>query len=283
MKLMTLNTHSLQEPDYTKKLEQFVRTVCQEQPDVIALQEVNQTASAPAAEDALLTGLFPCPQNHLPIRQDNHAAHAARLLRQAGLECSWTCMPVKTGYGIYDEGLAFLCLSRKITAARSFYISGCTDYQNWKTRRALGIRTSGCEDWFYTVHTGWWQDEEEPFKDQWKRLDAALEHHKQRHTIWLSGDFNSPAGLRGEGFDLILADGWHDTRQLAAHKDESGITVKGCIDGWRGDDHQPPASGMRLDYIWCSRPAPVKSSRVIFNGMCEPEVSDHYGVMIETG
>lgn len=282
MKLMTLNTHSLQEPHYADKLELFVETIRREQPDVIALQEVNQTALAPSASDELLTGLFPCRENSLPIREDNHAAHAARLLRHAGLECSWTYMPVKTGYGIYDEGLAFLCTGREITTSDSFYISGITDYQNWKTRRAAGIRIHGCDDWFYTVHTGWWQDTEEPFKDQWKRLNNALEQKRQNHTVWLSGDFNSPAELRGEGCDLILSDGWYDTRQLAAQKDESGVTVRGRIDGWR-EEHHPFPDGMRLDYIWCSRPAPVKSSRVIFNGSYEPEVSDHYGVIIETG
>ena len=44
MKLLTLNTHSLIEPEYEAKREIFVEFIAKEQPDVFALQEVNQTA-----------------------------------------------------------------------------------------------------------------------------------------------------------------------------------------------------------------------------------------------
>ena len=47
MKLLTLNTHSLIEPEYEAKREIFVEFIAKEQPDVFALQEVNQTAAAP--------------------------------------------------------------------------------------------------------------------------------------------------------------------------------------------------------------------------------------------
>ena len=43
MKLITLNTHSLAEPDYENKLKLFARAALRETPDVIALQEVNQS------------------------------------------------------------------------------------------------------------------------------------------------------------------------------------------------------------------------------------------------
>ena len=41
-------------------------------------------------------------------------------------------------------------------------------------------------------------------------------------------------------------------------------------------------TGMRLDYLFCSRPVQVAESRVICSGKGEPVVSDHYGVIIET-
>ena len=44
MKLLTLNTHSLIEPDYEAKREIFVNFIAAEQPEVFVLQEVNQTA-----------------------------------------------------------------------------------------------------------------------------------------------------------------------------------------------------------------------------------------------
>ena len=46
MKLLTLNTHSLIEPAYEAKRDAFVEFIRKEQPDVFALQEVNQTAAA---------------------------------------------------------------------------------------------------------------------------------------------------------------------------------------------------------------------------------------------
>ena len=39
MKLVTINTHSLIEENYEKKLEQFVDFVCQETPDIIAMPQ----------------------------------------------------------------------------------------------------------------------------------------------------------------------------------------------------------------------------------------------------
>ncbi|MCD8170518.1 MAG: hypothetical protein LUE94_14670 [Clostridiales bacterium] len=46
MKLMTLNTHSLEEENYEAKLHAFAEGVCRAEPDIIALQEVNQTQIA---------------------------------------------------------------------------------------------------------------------------------------------------------------------------------------------------------------------------------------------
>ena len=50
MKILTLNTHSLRENQYEQKLSWFVEGVLREKPDIIALQEVNQTCDAPVLE-----------------------------------------------------------------------------------------------------------------------------------------------------------------------------------------------------------------------------------------
>ncbi len=280
MKLLTLNTHSLQEEGYPQKLEQFVSVIQKEKPDLIALQEVNQSVYAQLAKSELLQGWVSCPDG-IRIGQDNHAAQTAFRLWKAGIDCSWTWISAKIGYGIYDEGMALLCLNRKIAEVESFFISSCQDYQNWKTRRVLGVRMKGCSHWFYTVHMGWWQDEEEPFLEQWKRLNMTLEQKKEAGAVWLLGDFNSPAEFRGQGYDCICQSGWQDTYQLAEQKD-SGITVEGCIDGWREfSQEQTMPKGMRMDGIWCSQKLPVKYSKVLFNGENEAKVSDHFGVLIE--
>ena len=69
-----------------------------------------------------------------------------------------------------------------------------------------------------------------------------------------------------------------DTYRLAQERDE-GYTVVQAIDGWR--DAPDAAAKKRIDQIWCSKAVPVKSSRVVFNGLQEPQVSDHAGVLIE--
>mgnify|MGYP000796532619 FL=1 len=102
----------------------------------------------------------------------------------------------KTGYGKYDEGMALLS-KKPIVRVQQFLTSKTDDYENWKTRRILGIQPEGSSDWFFTVHMGWWNDEEEPFVDQWKCIQETLKDPKYREgTIWLMGDFNSQDDVR---------------------------------------------------------------------------------------
>lgn len=288
MKLLTLNTHSLEECEYEKKLAAFAKVVCQEQPQIMALQEVNQRIQAPPVKEEYLdwSGYIPCPLKEetelVVVRQDNHAFQLARRLREQGLEFWWTWIPAKIGYGRYDEGLAMFSLY-PIVAADQFFISNIRDYQNWKTRRLLGIQAETPEgsQWFGCVHMGWWQDEEEPFKEQWDRLTAQIRQRWQRdetqNPVWLMGDFNARSDVRNEGYDYIRAGGWQDTYVLAEEKD-SGITAGGRIDGWKD---QKKADGMRIDYIWCSLCRPIRRSRVICSPQNGPVVSDHYAVVLE--
>lgn len=281
MKIMTLNTHSLQEVNYEQKLEYFLESVLKEKPDIIALQEVNQTCAAELIEETMLEGQFPIPGCR-PVRKDNHAAAVASRLRAAGLNCYWAWLPIKLGYSKYDEGVAILSLGREIRAVDSFPISKVNDFQNWRTRAVLGVQVEGLEDWFYTAHMGWWDDASEAFLDQWKVLSSRLDPRRSNQRVWLVGDFNAPDAVSGQSYDHIRDCGWYDTYGLAASRD-SGITVPGVIDGWRERLKGKKLDGMRLDYIWCSRECEVSKSRVVFNGQLEPVVSDHFGVMIEIG
>lgn len=276
MKILTLNTRSLLDDDYQQKLGWFIEGILREMPDIIALQEVNQSASEEEIDVEMLEGQYPVP-GCMRIRRDNHAAQVAWRLRQAGIECSWAWIPLKLGYGRFDEGVAILSLGRKIRCVDQFPVSKNSDYLNWRTRGVLGVQVEGLEDWFYTVHMGWWDDELERFLDQWKKLNCLLTSRRMCGPVWLLGDFNSPDDHRGEGYDRVAACGWIDTYQTAREKG-NGITVPGIIDGW--EDKQ--LSGLRLDYVWCSRPIPILSSRTIFDGVNGPMVSDHFGVIVET-
>lgn len=273
IKLLTLNTHSLVEENYDQKLLDFTNAVLREMPDIIALQEVNQTCTEDSVLEGKLTGFCPCSKDNI-IRKDNHAYHVAKLLEEAGIKYYWTWLGMKKGYNKYDEGIAILSRS-KIVDTDVVLISGINDYNNWKTRKIIGICTENNPDtWFYSVHMGWWDDEEEPFDEQWKRLNS---HMKNRKTVWLMGDFNSPAEVKHEGYEMIEQSGWFDSYKLASQKD-SGITVGEVIDGWK--EKLTDTDGMRIDHIWCSNKVAVKSSNIIFNGKNESVVSDHYGIII---
>ena len=273
MKLLTLNTHSLVEENYSIKLDAFVSAIAEQRPDIIALQEVNQTIAETQA-DVISEGYVPCVEN-IVIRKDNHVYKAAELLEGAGVKYYWTWLPLKKGYDKYDEGIALMSRSR-IIETDVIRISETDDYNNWKTRKIIGIRTEAAPDeWFFSVHYGWWDDLDEPFQNQWQKT---AEYMKKYSRVWLMGDFNSPAEVRNEGYDMINSGGWYDSYTLARTRD-NGITVGKVIDGWR--DKVSGTDGMRIDQIWCSQKAEIASSEVIFNGANKPVVSDHYGVVAE--
>lgn len=285
MKLLTLNTHSLIEPDQERKTEEFARLIAGEKPEIFALQEVNQLAGEEILPDQSLKGFVRCPDFSGAVRRGNYAAVLADILNQMGVSYTWTWIGVKLGYDRYDEGLALFSLS-PVVETDTFFISRTQDYHNWKTRKILGIRTAAYKNsWFYTVHMGWWDDKEEPFQAQMNRLGERLKKEgKTDKQVWLLGDFNSPADRMNQGYGYVCENGWLDSYCLAKEKD-NGITVGGRIDGWKDRlekvDSTQSLQGMRLDYLFSSRAVPVASSRVICNGINGPVVSDHWGVMIE--
>ena len=280
MKILTLNTHSIQEENYRQKLEWFVEGILREKPDIVAMQEVNQTANAEVMDTALLEGQYPVP-GCMKIRQDNHAAQVAYRLRQAGIACYWAWLPINLGYDKYDEGIAILSLGRKIRCIDQFPISRVNDYYNWRTRAVLGVQVEGLEDWFYCLPMGWWDEKAERFLDQWKKLNGCIASKRMCGQVWLLGDFNAPDVVPGESYEHITASGWVDTYRIARCRD-SGITVPGIIDGWQEKLAGKEMKGMRLDYIWCGHKQEIHTSRVMFNGVNEPVVSDHFGVLVET-
>lgn len=279
MKILTINTHSLQVENYEQKLHWFVEGILKEKPDIIAMQEVNQTLDAEQMNPELLQGQYPVP-GCVCVRQDNHAARVANLLRQAGVDCYWSWLPVKRGNEKYDEGVAILSLGRPIRCIDQFPVSRVHDYKNWRTRAVLGVQLEGLEDWFYTLQMGWWDDAAERFLDQWKRLNSCIASKRMCGQVWLMGDFNAPDQVPGQSYDYIAACGWRDAYKLAAQ--DSGITLPQVTDTWREQLKDKNASGLRTDYIWCSGRQAIGSARIMFDGSREPMVSDHFGVLIDT-
>lgn len=271
MKLLDLNTHSLEETNMEEKQKIFADVIAKEQPDIFALQEVNQHMAFPAVEK-LPEGLV-MVQREVPLRTDNHALALDKLLKERNLRYYWAWLPIKVGYDKYDEGVAIFS-KKPILETENIRVSKTDDYHNYRTRRILGVRNE--DGWFYDAHMSWWNDPDEPFIHQWETLKKALETKKDE-KVFLMGDFNGDAAIRNENYDAISQDAFFDTYVLAAIKDD-GFTVSGVIDGWR-DQKEVPAR--RIDQIWTNQNLEVRTSKVIFNGNNYPVISDHFGIVIE--
>ena len=260
MKLLTLNCHSWQEKEQLEKINHLAKVIKEQDFDVIALQEVSQHMN-----EAQFKG---------NLKADNYVVVLQKALEDIGgphYDVVWDFAHI--GYDVYEEGLCLLS-KHPIKDQRSIFVSQSQDKNNWKTRNIVSITVeyNGKLIDFYSCHLWWWHDEEEPFKEQFKRLNESINSNRQ---TFLLGDFNNNANVRNEGYDYIKSLGFLDTFELAKVKDE-GITARGKIDGWEAN-----REALRLDLVLTNSPITVNSSKVIFNGENEAVVSDHYGVIVE--
>lgn len=268
MKLLTLNTHSWLEEQPYDKLDTLIKTILENRFDIIALQEVNQSIDA-SLLDLSGSNDYQSANITVQIKQDNFAFQLQQKLKQMGLRYYWTWQPSHIGYDIYDEGLAFLSL-QPIQQVETFRASKSIAYDNHKTRFIVGIQVDN--RWYFNLHLGWWNDDEDTFKEQWAVCRTFFK--TLSGSIYLMGDFNSPSQLSGEGYDLVSKE-WFDTF-LLANKRDTGQTVENKIDGWSDNKEK-----LRLDFIFTNKTIAVKKSEVLFNGINYPVISDHYGVSIE--
>lgn len=269
MKVLTLNTHALCENEATKKRKLTASWIAKQHPDLIALQEVNQTMTADIVET---NGLF-C--GNAVIKEDNYAKDLVQDLHELGLSYHWTWIPVKIGYEKYEEGLAILT-KYPIEASESLLLTQTDDFYQWRKRKALGVKINMPRHalWLYTTHMGWFDDQVEPFMYQWNTLHQHLKTVDE--WVLIAGDFNAPDFLRGQSYDAILEDGWFDTYDLTANR-YGHDTAKGKIDGWQETD----LTGMRIDYIFSNKIVSIKRHEVVFDGENGPIVSDHFGIQLE--
>lgn len=207
MKILTFNTHSLEEANMPQKQKQFVQALKQLDPDIVALQEVNQTNTSPIVSHTPST--IQIIHKTIPLREDNHVLALDTLLKKEGLSYEIVWSPVKLGYGKYDEGLAFLS-KNPIQNIETILLSKQDNYSDFRTRKALKIQTE--DGVFVNVHMGWWNDELEPFQDQFIRLDQSIH---QEDPLYLMGDFNAEASIPNEGYAQVVKSGYSDLYTLS--------------------------------------------------------------------
>lgn len=274
MKVLTLNTHSWIEENPEQKLNQLAETLAAQDYDIIALQEVNQSMQAEAAEDD--TFIVPV-ESHFPvhIKSDNFALLLVKLLREHGLSYYWSWAASHIGYSKYDEGVALL--TKTPFKAESHLVSDIAEYDNHLTRKLLKATLSIGDKPISVIsaHYSWWKDGKgnNLFQSEWQRTLKAFKSD-EKEMLLVMGDFNNDPSVKSEGYDWIvektpfLSDAF-----IIAEKTSGEATVKSEIDGWKGH-----SDDKRIDYIFVGNKFEVEQYRVVFDGRREPIVSDHFGI-----
>ena len=278
LKILTLNAHSLHggREETAKNTERLCDFLSKERPNIIALQEVNQSKDAEYADtdhtDAYYRAVT-CA-SPVPMKNDNFALELYWQMAKRGLPYHFTYLPMKKGYGKFDEGLATFSIS-PIRTSCGFYISRGESYEDFNTRMARLVEIKECDLMLCNLHTSRYDYKKDPFYDQWKRLMTRLPEDRR---IILMGDFNCPSDVRGEGYDRVCESGYFDMYRLSDERIGGKDTAEGGIDGWKDGKR-----GGRIDYIFSSfypKAKKITYSRVL-DGERGEVVSDHYGVMVD--
>ena len=158
MKLLTLNCHSWQEHNQLEKIKIIANDIKEKSYDVIALQEVSQLIDEQSTDTKVKTANF-C---FVLLNELNK-------LGTNNYKMVWDFSHI--GFDVYKEGLALLT-KHEIVKESSFFISKIQDTNHWKTRKIVGatININNTLMDFYSCHLGWWNDDDEPFKEQVDRL-----------------------------------------------------------------------------------------------------------------
>ncbi|MDH3612384.1 MAG: endonuclease/exonuclease/phosphatase family protein [Gammaproteobacteria bacterium] len=285
--VLTLNLHTYQEihsegvaeseltdelarqriDSYGPLFDRIADGITQLDPDVVCFQEVGEWSGGNTENpDSVLFG-----------SSDSNMVH--QILQRLDEHYFYTMDWSHYGFDVWLEGSAILSKHPFIdTGSRFISNPDNGHYEFWKSRNVpmarIELPGSGRVNVF-SVHTGWWDDEEEPFQDQYRNLLAwAGEIAEPHETTFLCGDFNVPAGSRMQEF-MTNGTGYSDQYALANPDGLFDATIGGAIDGWEDND-----SGQRIDYILMNDDSllKVEKAEIVFTEETYGIVSDHAGV-----
>ncbi len=269
--VLTINLHTYQEEDQAYKLNLVVRAIAELDADVVFLQEVAQGKDAPVVGEL----------HGVTIRDDNMAQILVnQLATEYDLFYDFFWDWSHYGWEVWEEGSAVLT-KHKIVQTEARFITKETRPTEWRSRKVPMITAlipSFGEMDLYSVHTGRWDDQLEPFKHQCDQLLAWMKerHSTSKKLTLLAGDFNNIAG--SEGYDYIMNNGQFDDVYFKANPEGfDDFSIGGQIHGWQ--DHH--AEGSRIDYIFIpsaeSERVEVILAQRIFTEKSYGRVSDHNG------
>ncbi|MDO5750014.1 MAG: endonuclease/exonuclease/phosphatase family protein [Rothia sp. (in: high G+C Gram-positive bacteria)] len=284
MKFLSLNTHSWMEESQREKISALARFIHEHDVDIIALQEVSQDRSAAVISSPLN---FDSRSTSLPVRADNYALLLIENLQALGAHYSWVFAEAHIGWDRYDEGVAILT-KHPVEQVQALELSPEYSYEQVQRRRAIAALVDSPEGpvWIASTHMSWWNRDNLPlFAEEYTNLHRALTEcaASAPAPVLLAGDFNSPAHIRSEGYDMVLSSGMYDTRELALAAAESNPqvviegehTVHHEIAGWEGH-----SGGHRIDFIFASQALEMLSHRVVLGDNTPQALSDHSALLI---
>lgn len=282
--VLTLNLHTyqefktLKEPEsaltesdinhhiskHGKLFDSIADAISQLDPDAICFQEVGEWKSS---DDTLNFGRHPSNATLQILQRVGKGRYHSYM--------DWS----HYGWGIWKEGSALLS-KYPIVKQASRYISHSNQESKtfWKSRNIPYIQIEvpkfGKIDLF-SVHAGWWDDKDEPFKLQFQRLTQWInEISVSNNTSILCGDFNQPA--KADGYQLMIGNsGFSDQYAKANPNGMDDATIGSNIAGWEGNQ-----KGERVDYILLNDNSSLKvrQSQRIFTEKVFGRVSDHVGI-----
>ena len=250
MKFLTLNAHCFAEDDIPRNQQIIADFIKRKEIDVVFLQEVAQSESAPIVKDV--------------IKEDNYGYVIQQVLREKGHRYYYHYMYGNQAFGYVQEGLGILSKT-PLFDVNSFYISKKTTYKDWHTRVIVSAKTlyQHKEFTLCSAHIGWTEGEE-VFEYQIDRLHTTL----QAEHILIGGDFN--VGFGAKGYHYVVDKGYYDLFYSGDAKYALSPTHVSDMDIHSGEN--------RIDYIFSNHPYKVIERDIVFK---KETVSDHYGVYIE--
>lgn len=274
MKILTLNCYSLVEDEGPKQVRELSQKIAEENYDLIALQEVNQTFDA---HPAVLDGFFCPPTTDQPVKVDNFCLQLIEALQVLDVEYYWSWAYTHVSYGRFEEGVALLSKTPLIAADHSVAPRDQSDPAKDNVRRIIIGLTEADGELVRVVstHYNWW---ERGFAAEWQKTEALLADPAAvgaAYPLILGGDFNQPADTQGYRLVQESSLKLQDAFTIAESVSGGGATIPGAINGWN-DSHAPK----RIDYIWLGPSFKAAAYAVTFNGETGPQVSDHFGITV---
>lgn len=258
MKILTLNVHCGKELANPNVYNAFLHKIKKEEIDLLLLQEVTQSLSAPIVS------------NHYQeaIREDNFAHKLSEDLSREDNTWDYFYSASHIGFDVFEEGLAII--SRlPFHTLKVDYVSRSQSMEFWKSRKVISIRLNDYPITIATGHFGWQEDDEEPFEEQWKRTLSILDEN----TL-IGGDFNNEPASKS--YQQIIESGFTD---LHESNDDNATFYADVSQASIEKDNV----GKCIDYLFTnSDKIKVKASKRIFAKDIDAlRVSDHCGILID--